>query len=151
MRSNASANIENLRVQPNVLLRDLHDAGESLRACLDELEQVLARPQFDAGALTSIRLKLAGLRLTRGPLVIKVFDLLSGNVTEAERAIVAELRSSHWQSLRAATEHTAKWTLEAIAKNWIGYRRETRKLMSEWLAKAEREQRLLYPLMRKCA
>lgn len=134
----------------NALLSDLRDAGEALRSCLDDLEKVLARPVFDAGALTSVRLRLAGLRLTRGPIIARVSELLSGNVTQAQETMLAELRTSHQQLLQSAAAHTAKWTLDAIERNWLEYRRETRALVRKWLAKAEHEGRLLFPLVQKC-
>lgn len=114
------------------------------------MEEVLARPTFDAGALTSVRLKLAGLRLTRGPLITRVFQTLAGVVTEDEAQILEQLRTSHQRLLQTATAHTRKWTLEAIGANWSRYRDETRMLMNQWIKKAEHEQQLVYPLVRRC-
>jgi hypothetical protein len=136
-------------VDPEALLRDLNEAVESLRACFGQLEKILARQAPDLGALTSVRLKLAGLRLTRGPLVSEVSGLLSGSLTAADEAMVQELRKSHQAMLQIAAGHTGQWTLEAIATNWAGYRRATRELMLRWLAKVEREQRLIYPLVQR--
>jgi hypothetical protein len=115
------------------------------------MEQVLARPEFDATALTSVRLKLAGLRLTRGPLIMKVAMALAGKVTAQEAAVLAELRTSHQELLQTATAHTSKWTIDAIAQNWPLYRQETRELIQRWVIKAEREQRLVCPLVKRCA
>lgn len=55
------------------------------------------------------------------------------------------------QLLQNATRHTAKWTLEAIGKNWAEYRKDTRELVLKWVENAEREQRLVYPLVQRCA
>lgn len=153
MRSIAAARLSDLPPSSHAeaVLRELHETAESLHACLGELEAVLAQSAFDAGALTSVRLKLAGLRLTRGPLINKVADLLSGKVTEAEELMLAELRASHHRLLQTATKHTAKWSLEAISRNWPEYRRATRELVRQWAAKADREQRLVYPLVQKRA
>jgi hypothetical protein len=133
------------------LEREIRHAHESLHVCLREMEQVLARPAFDAGALTSVRLKLAGLRLTRGPLITRVAEALSGSLSRDEEILLEQLRSSHQRLLQTATAHTGKWTLEAIGLNWVQYRDETRDLMRRWMIKAEREQRLVYPLVRRCA
>ena len=133
------------------LLRELRDAHEILQGCLGDLEQILALPALDAGALTSARLKLAGLRLSRGHLVTRVHELLSGNVTQAEKAMLEQLRSSHNRLLESATAHTAKWTLEAIARNWVEYRRDTRELVRNWVEKANQEQRALFPLVQRFA
>jgi hypothetical protein len=138
------------RREANALLVELREASESLQVCFGELDKILARPALDASALTSVRLKLAGIRLTRGPLITRVSELLSGKVSPAEEATLAELRSSHHRLLQVATAHTSKWTLEAIARNWDQYRRDTRELMRQWIKKAEREQRLVYPLVERC-
>lgn len=144
--------VENLRSrEANTLQREIEQAHESLRSCFREMEQVLARPRLDAGALTSVRLKLAGLRLTRGPLITRVGDALSGSVTTEEEVTLEDLKASHQRLLQTATAHTARWTLEAIAADWSQYRDETRELMRQWMKKAEREQRLVYPLVRRWA
>lgn len=144
--------VENLRSrEANTLQREIEQAHESLRSCFREMEQVLARPKLDAGALTSVRLKLAGLRLTRGPLITRVGDALSGSVTTEEEVLLEDLKASHQRLLQTATAHTARWTLEAIAADWSQYRDETRELMRQWMKKAEREQRLVYPLVRRWA
>ena len=133
------------------LLRELREAHESLRACSRDLDRVLAQDMFDAGALVSVRLRLAGLRLTRGPLITKVSEFLVGNVTPREEGMLAELRSSHVSLLQKATAHTGKWTLDAIATDWERYRTDTRELVGRWADKAEREQRLIYPLVERWA
>jgi hypothetical protein len=131
------------------LLNELREAHDSLRACFRDLEKVLAEDLFDATALVSLRLKLAGLRLTRGPLITKVSEFLVGNVSPREEGMLAELRASHVALLQKATAHTGKWTLDAIASDWDKYRAETRALVSGWAEKAEREQQLVYPLVQR--
>lgn len=151
MPSTAVNQIRSLRAnEAAALQQEMREAHESLRSCFRAMEEVLARPTFDAGALTSVRLKLAGLRLTRGPLITRVFQTLAGVVTEDEAQILEQLRTSHQRLLQTATAHTRKWTLEAIGANWSRYRDETRVLMNQWIKKAEHEQRLVYPLVRRC-
>ena len=133
----------------SILLREIDEATSTLDACLSDLEKVLERPSFDAGALTSVRLRLAGIRLTRGPLIMRVSDFLAGHVTEAEQASLDELRMSHQRILQMATAHTAKWTLDAISTDWITYRRETRTLVDRWRAKANHDEQLIYPMIKK--
>lgn len=137
--------------EAKAVLAELRQAQQSLQACFAELEKVLTRPVPDAGALTSVRLKLAGIRLTRGPLITRVSDLLSGRVTPAEEATLEQLRLSHHRLLQIATVHTSKWTLEEIGKNWSQYRRDTRELVRQWVTKAEREQRLIFPIIERFA
>ena len=133
----------------SILLREVEEATNTLDACLGELEEVLARPAFDASALTSVRLKLAGIRLTRGPLIARLTDFLSARATGAEQARLDELRTSHQRILQAATAHTAKWTLDAISGDWLNYRRETQALVSRWRLKSDQDTQLIYPLIKK--
>jgi hypothetical protein len=138
-------------IEANALLRELRDAHQILQDCLRDLEKVLALPALDAAALTSARLKLAGLRLSRGRLVTRVHDLLSAHVSPTEDTMLEQHRQSHHRLLQPATVHTARWTLDAIAKNWADYRSETRELVRKWSEKANREQRFVYPLVQWCA
>ena len=131
--------------------REINDAHQLLQSCLEEMGTVLAQPVFNASALTSVRLRLAGIRLTRGPLIMRIAQLLAGNVTESEAAMLEQLRSSHQHLLQTATSHTRKWTLAAIEGDWIQYGHETRELMRKWIAKSVQEQRLVYPLLQRCA
>jgi hypothetical protein len=120
-----------------------------LNACLVELEEVLAQPSLDAGALTSVRLKLAGIRLTRGPLIARISDFLASHVSQAEQAALDDLRNSHQRILQAATVHTSKWTLDAIRRDWATYRRETQSLVSRWRSKSDQDSRMIYPLIKR--
>lgn len=133
------------------LQRELGDAHKLLRGCFEEMETLLAQPVLYASALTSVRLKLASLRLTRGSLVMRIGKVLAGSMTESEAMMIEQLRTSHHDLLQSAAAHTCKWTLAAIENNWTQYRQETGILMSKWNAKAEREQKLVYPLLQRCA
>lgn len=152
MRTAFSKRSDDPRVKEAVaLLEELRDAHESLRTCFRQLDKVLAEPAFDAPPLVAVRLKLAGIRMTRGPLITKLSDFLVGNVSPREEGMLAELRSSHVALLQKATAHTGRWTLDAIASDWERYRAETRELVSGWAEKAEREQMLVYPLVQRWA
>jgi hypothetical protein len=152
VRPNASAKLDESEFNlASALLREINEASSTLKACLAELDEVLAQPALDASALTSVRLKLAGIRLTRGPLIMRLSDFLASRVTATERAALDELKMSHQRILQAATVHTAKWTLDAITSNWLTYRRETRALVSRWRAKSDEDAQLIYPLIKKAA
>ena len=153
MQSNAAAKYRNDdRLHPaTILLRELDEATSTLTACLCDLEEVLAQPALDASALTSVRLRLAGIRLTRGPLIMRVIEFLAEQATEAEQAALDELKMSHHRILKAATAHTGRWTLDAISGDWLNYRRETRALVSRWRAKSKQDEQLIYPLIKKAA
>ena len=74
---------ESLRAcEANALQHEIREAHGAMQSCFREMERVLASSSFDAGALTSVRLKLASIRLTRGPLIMRVAEVLAGNVTD---------------------------------------------------------------------
>jgi hypothetical protein len=151
MMAAIAAQFDRLRAREAAgLLREVRQAHDSLQACFAELDKVLAELTLNASGLTSVRLKLAGMRLTRGPLITRVFEFLSGHVTEVEAATLEKLRASHQRLLQLATVHAGKWTLQAIGTNWTQYRSETRELVARWVAKADEEQRLVYPLVERC-
>ena len=68
-------------------LREIREVHEALQVCFSDLEKVLSARALNPGALTSVRLKLAGIRLSRGPLITRIATLLQGNVTEAEERL----------------------------------------------------------------
>ena len=107
------------------LLLELTSAYGDLRECVIELEQLLSKPNFDRARLTSIRLRIAELRLARGHLVGKIAAYLAGKVSESQAAQLREFCENHEAMLRAAAAHTNKWPLDAIDANWTEYRTVT--------------------------
>lgn len=131
------------------LLLELVSAYGDLRESLVELEQLLTKPTFDRVGLTSIRLRIAELRLARGPLVGKIAAHLAGKVSESQSAQLREFRESHEAMLNAAAAHTNKWSMDAIDANWTEYRAATTEIARRWMEKIKAEQRVIYPLLRR--
>lgn len=134
---------------PAALLEDLRAAHSSLLERLSELDFILQQPVLNKAALTTLRLKLASMRLTRGSLVGRLMALLINKVTKEEADLLAELQVGHHDLLRLANAHTAKWTLDAVERDWYTYRLETRGLTSRWKTKALREQKIIFPLLQR--
>lgn len=131
------------------LLLELASAYGDLRESVIDLEQLLSRPNFDRARLISIRLRIADLRLARGPLVAKIAAHLAGRVTESQAAQLREFRVSHEAMLQAATAHTNEWSLDAIEANWTEYRTVTAEIARRWMEKVKAEQKVIYPLLRQ--
>lgn len=131
------------------LLDELQSTYAELGNCMDQLHQVLDQPTPDLARLTTIRLRLAHLRLTRGPLMDKIAKCVAGKINASEAPALQEMRSAHQRLLEAATAHTGKWTLDAVKANWPEYRRATREVARRWLERAKADQQLLYPLVKK--
>lgn len=77
------------------LMLELQTAYDELRRCIAELTDVLDLPEPNRARLTSVRLKIATLRLARGPLVGKIAACVVGkaNSSEACRPAVSSDRS----------------------------------------------------------
>ena len=131
------------------LLAEVQSAHEELLERLRELGQLLDQPHPNLPQLTTTRLKLAHLRLTRGSLVSRISKCLAGKVSPSEQATLQQMRLAHQQMLEAASAHTGKWTLDAVEADWPEYRQATREVARLWLQKAKSEQQLLYPLLKK--
>ena len=131
------------------LLVDLREAHATLLRALEELDFILQQPTLNTAALTTLRLSLASMRLTRGSLVARLMASLINKVTREEASLLMELQSGHHNLLRLANAHTTKWTLEAIVADWPTYKLETRAIISRWRAKADREQKAIFPLLHR--
>ena len=128
---------------------EFQQAYDELSQCVLELGNVLQQPQLDRPALTTVRLKIAQLRLARGSLLSKIRQCLTNRLSEPEAKLVDHLHNSHYELLRNASEHTGKWTLEAIEENWDDYRSCAQALANSWIEKMSWEQEILLPLLRR--
>lgn len=131
------------------LLVEVERAYDEFRQCMVELGKVLAQPHVDRARLTTIRLKIAQLRLARGALVSKVSAQLADKASSAELAQLKRMRESHDQMLRAAAAHTAKWTLDAVDANWAQYKAATRQIAQLWTEKMKTDQEFICSLLRR--
>lgn len=138
------------RLSPSAaLLDELQSTFAELVECMDQLQQLLDQPTPDLARLTTVRLRLAHLRLTRGPLMDRISRCVAGKINASEEAALQQMRAAHQQMLEAASAHTGKWTLDAVKANWPEYRRATRDVARRWLERAKADQQLLYPMIKK--
>lgn len=116
---------------------------------MDQLQQLLDQPTPDLSRLTTVRLRLAHLRLSRGPLMDKICRCLAGKVGVSEETDLQQLRLAHQKLLEVASAHTGKWTLDAVKANWPEYRRTTREIARRWLERAQSDHEILVPMLQK--
>lgn len=131
------------------IVGELERAYDELRDCITQLAHVLDEPELDRARLTSVRLRIAQLRLARGPLISNITAHVAGKISPSEAYLLKQIRAGHDQMLRDASAHTGKWTLDAIADNWEEYRGATRQIARSWMEKANWEQQLIYPLLNR--
>lgn len=130
------------------LVAALDAAYRDLAAYTEELQQVLAEPKPNRARLTSVRLKMAQLRLVHGAVIARIATLLTARATTAQAHQLQELRSSHENVLRTVSAHIGKWTFDTIEANWSDYRQETGDLLRRGMLKMQMDRQILYPLLR---
>lgn len=128
---------------------ELENAYGELKDCMAQLSEVLDEPELDRARLTTVRLRIAQLRLAQGPLIARITAHVAEKVSPSEADLLKRIRAGHDQMLREASAHTGKWTLDAIAGNWEKYRSATREIARCWMEKANGEQELLYPFLKR--
>ena len=129
------------------LAAEFKHAYEELSQRIAELEVVLEQPALDSAKLTTLRLKIAQLRLLRGTLISRIATCLKYKISPTEAELVQQLRRGHDDMLKTASAHTGKWTIAAIGANWEGYRSRARQLACSWMEKVRWEQEVLLPLL----
>lgn len=140
--------LSKVRGRGESLLEELQGGYSEVFDCIGELQQILSNPQLERGRLTTVRLKLAQLRLSHVTLVSEVSAFLDGKVEGQKLSELASSKLGHVKLLRTAAEHTNKWPLDAVEINWPQYGLETRILLKCWVEKINRDRDLLYPLLR---
>ena len=130
------------------LLTELERAYDDVKSYIAELAQLLELSQPDRARLTTVRLKLAQLRLVQGAAVSQIYRHLIANSDETDRHGLEEMRSNHQRLLQAGFAHTTKWTLDVVEADWPQYQNATRMFVDFWLEKMNAERDQLYPLLK---
>lgn len=133
------------------LLAELERAYDDVKIYLGELAELLDLPQLDRARLTTVRLKLAQLRLVQGAVVGRIYRHLIANTDETEQDKLREMHSDHSRLLNAASVHTTKWTVEAVEADWPRYQSATRAIVHLGLEKMNAEHQKLQSLLKRRA
>lgn len=133
------------------LLAELEHAYTDVEIYMAELAELLDLQQPDRARLTTVRLKLAQLRLVQGAAVSRIYRHLIANSDEAQGNELKEMHSSHLGLLNMTSAHTTKWTLDAIEADWPGYQKATRGIVHFGLEKMNAERKTLNSLLERDA
>lgn len=129
-------------------LAELKSAHENLVAwmwALDELTTYDSPPQ---GRLETVRWFLSRARRDRRLVLEAIFETIP-RLPSAQAEALRSVRALTYEAIARASEHIARWTLDAIEADWTRYREETRRMRDLWLRAIEQEQRTLYPLLER--
>lgn len=132
-------------------LAELERAYADVKIYMVELAEVLDLPQLDRARLTTVRLKLAQLRLVQGGAVGRIYRHLIANSDETHRNELEEMHSNHLGMLNMTSAHTTKWTLDAIEAEWPEYVKAARAIVHFGLEKMNAEQKTLISLLKRDA
>lgn len=133
------------------LLAELECAYDEVKIYTGELALLLDLPQPDRTRLTTVRLKLARLRLVQGATIGRIYRHLIAKADEAEQDKLREMHSDHSRLLNAASVHTTRWTIDAIEADWPGYQSATQAIVRLGLEKMNAEHQKLQSLLKKDA
>lgn len=112
-----------------------------------ELLELLDLPQLERARLTTVRLRLAQLRLVQGAAVGRIYKHLIASSDEAHANELKEMQANHLILLSMASAHTTKWTLDAIEAHWPEYIKATRAIVHLGIKKTNAERKSLYALI----
>jgi len=131
------------------LLSELENAYDNVRSYMVELGQVLDQSRPDRARLTTVRLKLAQLRLVQAAAVGRACKHLMADSDAVEQSELEEVQLKHEHLLKQAAAHTATWTLDIVDANWAQFQQATRSIVGRWREKTNVERNILYPLLKK--
>lgn len=134
---------------PTLSLSELQSVHENVIAWISALDDLTQQPTLRRGQLEAVRWFLSKARRERRVLLEQIYAAMIPRLPQAEANAVRSVRAITHQSLRAASEHIAKWPMDAVEKNWAGYCEQTRNVSDLWLRAIDEEREVLYPVLRR--
>lgn len=129
-------------------LGELQSAHENLIAWMWALDDLTMQDSPPRGRLETVRWFLGQARRDRRLILESIFAAIP-RLPTAEAEAVRNVRALTYEALAASSAHIARWTLDAIEADWIGYREATREMRDLWLRAIEEERVILYPLLER--
>lgn len=133
------------------MLESLKSAHANLSKAVDELQQLTKGPCPNRGAFVDVRWKLSKASLDRRLLWGRIHLYLSRRLSPATEQVLRELQEKDIKLLRTSSAHVAKWTPEAIIKDWAAYCRASETMTSRMLDEMRGEKQSLYPILEDLA
>lgn len=147
-RAEAMANRGMTEDKSEALLSSLREAHGRLLAAMDVLDHITRQPLADRARFPNARWRLSAASLARRALWKTCFQYLLPIVDrQAARALEAYNRED-FELLAHSTAHIARWSADAVEREWPAYCNDSRTIRRLMSAAIEAEQRLLYPILR---
>lgn len=131
------------------MLRQLRQCHAEVRACFEEMETLTSQPLPDRLAYTTARFRISRASMARRTCFNSVCAELSKNASQQEAAVIQQVKDVDRALMGKSADHVMKWTTDAVAADWLGYRNASRKIRGHMAAELQAEENLLFPLLER--
>lgn len=130
------------------MLIELKTLHRELLAAIAAVEQLVADAEPDRGRLPAARASLVNASARRRRWIENhVYPHLDGQLPAEDQRGLDALRDENVDLRAQSLAHVNDWTIEAIVRDWNGYRRAAAAMMASMRQRILAEQELLYPLL----
>lgn len=131
------------------MFEQLKQCHAEVRACFQEMEAVTSQAKADRLAYTSARFRISKASMARRSCFNAICAELSKTATQPEAAVIEQVKQVDRALMGKSATHVMKWTTEAVAADWLGYREASRKIRRHMAAELEAEQNILFPVLER--
>jgi hypothetical protein len=123
------------------------DAHSRLLEAMDALDEITRRPAADRPLYTSARWRISAASLSRRTLWKEIYGHLQPLVDAHGAETLEELNTADLDLLHHSAIHVARWTSDAVEREWPAYCSSSRLIRARMMAAITGEKRFLYPLL----
>lgn len=128
-------------------LRSLKDAHSALIGAIDKLARLTFGELPSRQVLIEVRWAVSQASLARRLLWGQIHTGLARRVDPRFESDLRRLQEADIDLIKASAKHVGRWTVDAVAKDWDGYRRASERMRRQMLDAIAGEKRLLYPIL----
>ena len=132
-------------------LSQLKEAHADLLSAIEHLERLTRGTVPTERVLVRTRWEVSKASLARRQLWGRIHAHLSAVVDQDGATQLRYLQDIEIRLMRATTRHIARWTNEAVLKDWSGYRLASAEMRSKLTDAIGGEKRILYPILERFA
>lgn len=130
-----------------IWLDRLKETHAALVGAIEDLAHLTSGPLPDRRVLVELRWTVSRASLSRRLLWNQIHMFLARRVEARFERNLRQLQETDLDLMGASTKHVGRWTLDAIADDWEGYRQASDLMRRKMLNAIAGEKRLLYPIL----
>lgn len=131
------------------MLEQLRQCHAEVRACSEEMETLTSLPTPDRLAYTTARFRISRASMARRTCFNGICAELSKTASQQEAAVIEQVKQIDRALMGKSADHVMKWTSDAVAADWLGYRNASRRIRGHMAAELQAEENLLFPLLER--